>query len=337
LAAAINPKVSAETIKCKYTTTIFWESGPHKYACQVEDNGIFNGYRFNVDRSQGSHLGSNTNDHVQAIYFNDIPNLTNFPTNIAKVFKNLIEIVVKRTKLNEISSEDLRPFPLLKSLQLINNKDLVVIRAGTFVHNPRLEVLNFSGSGIAHVEPKTLTGLHYLRALYFGDTPCKSLNYATTRDGVGSMVRAIDAEACHADIHTTTEPPKTTQHPMSEMIDDNDKKIQKLKSDIQRVKLENIKSQSEVFMVTNRFDTEEHKMQVLKRNMQVLTNSINDSEMELQRCTKKNVNLASGNPLPTATVPQFTSYDDLKQQVNHCTKVREEAKKIFEEMFGRRR
>ncbi|KAG5680407.1 hypothetical protein PVAND_009916 [Polypedilum vanderplanki] len=96
-----------------------------------------------------------SDDDVNFFYLTGA-NLNFFPRNLENVFKNLELIYIYDSKLIEITSEDLKPFPKLKYFRLYGNP-IEVIREDLFTHNPELEVLYLENNEINHIYPKALS------------------------------------------------------------------------------------------------------------------------------------------------------------------------------------
>ena len=108
---------------------------------------------------------------------------------LQKFFTNLIVLDVYATGLQEIYKEDLKPFPDLRFLSLINN-ELKTINFVLFVYNPNLEVLLLSGNRIEIVND-SFEFLSNLRYLSFKNNLCKSGDAKNNRTEVTALIEEI--------------------------------------------------------------------------------------------------------------------------------------------------
>ncbi|KAG5680349.1 hypothetical protein PVAND_009859 [Polypedilum vanderplanki] len=183
------------TIKCYYQMWKYWEANGIEYQCKVQNNEIFNENRVTIEKAEGEHKNGKSDDDVKFFVITGAK-LQFFPRNLENVFKNLELIFIWNSKLIEITSEDLKPFPKLKSFKLEENP-IEVIREDLFINNPDLEVLYLENNKINHIDPKALSHLNKLRAIWFKNNLCKfDKSEVTTRSEVLQIVKKIEQGQC---------------------------------------------------------------------------------------------------------------------------------------------
>ncbi|KAG5679119.1 hypothetical protein PVAND_008711 [Polypedilum vanderplanki] len=175
--------VASVTIECNYTMDY-----DEFYPCKVQNIDIFNGDRLFIEKAVGKHDKRKTDDDVEALWIDDA-NTKFFPRNINNVFKNLVLISIRNSSLIEITSDDLKVFPQLKTLILFKNQ-IEVIREDTFKFNPNLEHIYLNYNKISHIEPKSFSGLENLNFLLLNGNVCK-FGYAEDREEVLEVITEL--------------------------------------------------------------------------------------------------------------------------------------------------
>jgi hypothetical protein len=200
------------------------------YYCYVKNQQIFNGSRVTVDDVTGKHEKPKKSDDVNGFIVLNAPNMNKFPSGLESFLENLTLISVENSKLSEITSEDLTPFPQMRVLILRNNK-ISAIKANLFINNRHLEAISFYGNEIKHIDSNVFDVLKFtLTLLDFSATPCTSLGYAATRDDVVTTIRRINDEGCYSDEHATTTTTTTTRNPLLDLIDRQNLEMENLKN-----------------------------------------------------------------------------------------------------------
>lgn len=176
-------------IECSYVES-------ELYGCGVQNVKIFNGQRIKIDSAVGTHDDYKSNDDVEEIWIRSSPNLSLFPTNLEKVFKNLISISIYDSKLQQITQSDLKPFVNLKILQLHYN-ELKLLPENLFRFNPKLEEIYLNSNQISHIDPNVFDGLANLKKLNLDGNKCKvSFDTAYKRAAVVDIINRIRAGGC---------------------------------------------------------------------------------------------------------------------------------------------
>ncbi|KAG5679607.1 hypothetical protein PVAND_009167 [Polypedilum vanderplanki] len=198
------PVGNSVTIKCYYYLDHgYWPAHNREYQCHVLSIEVFTEDRVNIEKAEGNHRSEKSDDDVKT--FTIIrSNLTYFPRNVENIFKNLERFHIYDSNLIEITSEDLRPFPKLKSFYLDGNP-IEIIRESLFVHNSELEILYLVNNKINHIDPNALNHLNKLNAIWFNKNTCKiDKNKAESRPEVLEMVKQIEQGQCQSPKSTTT-------------------------------------------------------------------------------------------------------------------------------------
>lgn len=190
------PAVTTSKMDCIFVSTK--NSNTELYACLAEDNGIFRGSRANIDSAEGVHQHGKRNADVNGVYFILIENLRFFPSNMNKVFGNLLMINVQMSRLSEITEIDLKPFTKLRFLFLVLNH-IKFLANGLFQHNKDLREVQLSGNQISKIEPLVFDGLNSLHVLELVKNKCrKPFGAAETRAEVLEFIRRIKAGECYS-------------------------------------------------------------------------------------------------------------------------------------------
>ncbi|KAG5680454.1 hypothetical protein PVAND_009962 [Polypedilum vanderplanki] len=227
------------TIKCNYYMSGNWPTYRRGYQCDVQNKEVFTGERVTIENVEGNHENGKSDDDVK-FFFIDSAYLKYFPRNLENVFKNLELIFIQYSKLIEITSEDLKPFPKLKNFKLYENP-IEVIREDLFIHNIELEVLDLYKNEINHIYPKALSHLNKLRAIDLRGNVCEfDKNQATTRSEVLEIIKKIEQGQCLSPKYTTT---TTTENPL--ILENKQLKQQNEQKQNKNLKLKNVPNKKE--------------------------------------------------------------------------------------------
>lgn len=122
----------------------------------------------------GNHDAGKTLESVAFLDIRD-ENLVSIPQNLAFFFTNLTGIIIVNSKLQQLTSDDLRPFYGLQLLQIVGNP-LTTLHAETFRYNPELMVVNLSSNKIMAVGKNLLLNLPAIRSVFFSGNSCVNEN-----------------------------------------------------------------------------------------------------------------------------------------------------------------
>lgn len=111
---------------------------------------------------------------VKSFYVYQSPMCNYVPSAITNHFRNLTILVIAHGGLKEVTKADLKPFKQLKGLYLDNNK-LAVLEEDLFVHNPKLQEINFSKNQLSHIAHNILDSLIFLNKAGFYSNRCINL------------------------------------------------------------------------------------------------------------------------------------------------------------------
>lgn len=181
------------------------------YTCIVKNKQIFStGQRLIIDSALGVHENNKTDDDVTMILISYVTNLKFFPKNIDKVFRSLTAISIVNAHLEELTEEDLRPFPNLEFLHVSSNNLKRLVR-DLFENNLQLKGIDLSGNQqLSHIAPHIFDKLEYLEALDVRGNNCKHVlwHWPHFRSGVLELGERINNGECSEDeeIIEDTEP-----------------------------------------------------------------------------------------------------------------------------------
>lgn len=116
------------------------------------------------------HMDGKNRADIEMLYLKDNQKIIQLPPNMHKIFPNLLGIRLMYSKLNAISSDDLK-FPKLKALYLgINERE--TLDANLIEHMPNLELAGFDHNKIMKVGDGILNSLPKLKFVYFNNNVC---------------------------------------------------------------------------------------------------------------------------------------------------------------------
>jgi FtsZ-binding cell division protein ZapB len=243
------------TIKCAFTMTAVWQSRGPYYMCQVQNRDIFRGQSMTIASIEGAHLPGMTDHDVQAFFLNGAHNLNQIPANLSGVFPNLVMLSIDNSKITDLTSDDLKPFPKLKYF-IMTSSLIEVIRGDLFAHTPRIEVIDFRNShNLEHIDPRTFSGLKKLRNLALVNPNCRSLFSAEVKEATVCMVRMVEAGECLSPFEVSSSSSSTSSSSsstsssslpwtsdttlLSKMNQQLDQETKKLNQKIENLQLEN--------------------------------------------------------------------------------------------------
>lgn len=123
-----------------------------------------------LENVTGTHLENKTNADVEFLYIVQ-QNLTYVPSNIETFFPNLKGIQYYISNLQQISANDLKPFPQLL-LFYVHTGFITSLDADLFKHTPDLQWLGFFRNKIEHIGVNLLGNLTGLQHIHLGENPC---------------------------------------------------------------------------------------------------------------------------------------------------------------------
>jgi len=149
-------------LNCRYAVQVYW--------WQLQEIYVYHCHVTRIDESdsttavtgvQGTHFEGFDFEDVQGLEINNQPEFSQIFTNIEDFFPNLIAMRFENGNLSTISSEDLRPFPNLWRLNVVQ-QSLTALDGNLFQHNPDLEIISFQHNQITNVGHGLLSGLNRL-------------------------------------------------------------------------------------------------------------------------------------------------------------------------------
>lgn len=181
-------------MKCKFQSSN-WSDGEVSYYCRVENNRIFNNSRVKIDNVNGGHLKDKTDFDVKGLFISSISNVGFMPEYIQYYF-DLTKISIISSNLLEISQSDLKPFPNLHYLNLLDNS-IKVIEADLFQFNPGMTHIFLNKNQITSIEYGAFDGLFNIKNLNLKDNKCRNaLTQSTLKSDILIMISRIKAGDC---------------------------------------------------------------------------------------------------------------------------------------------
>jgi Leucine rich repeat len=125
--------------------------GAH-YRCQANNQGdlILDRSNRQIDSLAGKHQDWNTNANLKGVYIDDSKVLY-FPLGLEKLIVNLEGIAIQKSKLKEISKDDLKEYKNLRLIDLYYN-DIQFLEPNLFENNPNLKYIAFHDNKLAHID-----------------------------------------------------------------------------------------------------------------------------------------------------------------------------------------
>jgi Leucine-rich repeat (LRR) protein len=173
------------TLNCKYR-----QDTSHDYECFVDKLEIQSIDSRNITAVTGFHVQGKSNENVNGIRL-IYTNISHFPRNLEKFFKNLEYFHIWKSNLKEISADDLKPFPKLKVLDLFAN-EIEKVDENLFNFTPHLEVISFAANKIQKLEKGAFDGLKMLRKLDFEKNLCYESDDESDEDDLKKLIEEIE-------------------------------------------------------------------------------------------------------------------------------------------------
>ncbi|KAG5680510.1 hypothetical protein PVAND_010017 [Polypedilum vanderplanki] len=284
----------------------WWQTYRNEYQCVVQNKEVFDGNRVTIEKAEGNHESGKSDDDVKFFYLTGA-NLKYFPRNLEYVFKNLELIYIYNSKLIEITSEDLKPFPKLKYFKLYENP-IEVIRENLFINNPDLEVLYLLSNKINHIDPKALSHLNKLRAIDLNDNVCKfDKDQVETRSEVLEIIKKIEQGQCLSPKYTTT----TTENPLI-------LKIKQHKQQNENLKLKNVSNEKEQNI--KKFTEENQKLRKIIDDQEKI---LKEHKTKIEEMTQNNQEIKD----------KFKNFETKNEEMEkNVEKILEISEKLFEKL-----
>ncbi|KAL7013606.1 hypothetical protein ACKWTF_015488 [Chironomus riparius] len=176
-------------IKCDYKmgfSAIF----KSLYECNVQNN-------LNITSEQSAMIGFASDNHTLGKTHNDVnifkaynKNIQYFPKGLEKIFPNLLRIHIERGYLEDLNSEDLRPYPKLVELYLWGN-NIQVLENGLFAYNTNLQHVSFSHNSIIHIDENVFDDLTKLTYLWLYGSNCFNAGTSNSSIDVKNIIQSL--------------------------------------------------------------------------------------------------------------------------------------------------
>lgn len=157
---------AAIDFNCTYVE-LKWGSN---FSCKAENFEITS--KDNRDLSMSS--GTDSEVHKVELFnvFNQIVHF--FPRKLEEIFPHLNAIRIFHCELQEIKSEDLKPFGKNLKKLFLGRNEIKILESDLFVHSPKLESFGVRENQILTVEDGTFKNVPELMMLDMGNNPCFS-------------------------------------------------------------------------------------------------------------------------------------------------------------------
>ena len=186
----------------------------YQYICSPADT--VNGFD-EITSIVGEHYEGKSNFDVKGIWFFENPMLMQIPDKIIDFFPNLRTFAMRVTRVSSISSENLRSFPNLIEFSLVGTRELTSLDSSLFIHNPKLQLIDFRSNGLTHVGHGLFSGLTDLTAADFRFNYCTH-GQASIREELPALIEDLKI-SCPWFEEETTAPPDQCAIECSEKID----------------------------------------------------------------------------------------------------------------------
>lgn len=181
------------TLNCDFYHLYF--TNEKLYACRVQNPDSFRNASVEINKIEGMHLESKTNDDVREFSTSPWTNFKFLPKNLGKIFKHLTMIEIAFSKIAEIHQSDLKDFKKLQYLNLEFNF-LEIIEAHLFKFNTDLETIKLGNNKISHIDSRVFSHLDKLNELRLNDNKCESTFDNAFGEAVKEVVRKIENGEC---------------------------------------------------------------------------------------------------------------------------------------------
>lgn len=156
-----------------------------------------------LENVNGDRPSNETNDEVEYLFTRG-EYLPFMPFGITTFFKNLKALLYQSTSLNNISAEDLKPFPRLEFLDLFDN-NLTWIHGNLFSFTPLLKYISLDSNNIKYIGQDLVTNLIDLEYLLLRENSCIN-SFATNHTIVEELAPQLSV-LCTPQSETSTEEP----------------------------------------------------------------------------------------------------------------------------------
>jgi Leucine-rich repeat (LRR) protein len=140
--------------------------------------------------------------NITGLWFED-QTMNFMPKGLEKFFPKIERISITRSKLKELTKEDLAPFPMLKNLWIRRN-DLETLPSNLFEANPELNHVQFNNEKLKFVGENILSPLKKLKYADFSDNPCINMHAASKKE-IPALIAELQ-DKCQQPQETKPEP-----------------------------------------------------------------------------------------------------------------------------------
>ncbi len=187
LICIISPPTFALTLHCKFNDYIY----DGNYKCEVENLRIIERNEI-VSEISGTHISARRSNADVIILEIEDQTVYYLPKDLGQFFPNLYYLNVYRSKLREITKNDLKDFPKLKTIAVGYN-DIESLPGDLFENNQELVHVGFPSNKIKTIGQNIFKSLSHLEGANFLRNECIS-QQASNRDFIDDLVNTIKNE-----------------------------------------------------------------------------------------------------------------------------------------------
>lgn len=152
---------------------------------------VFTGDQQYVESVIENHLGNRNNSDVRGVIIKNQKIIKKFPRNIGNFFPNLESLAIKKTSIDQISSDDLVGLENIKVFDFFSNQ-VKVVSGNLFRNNPLLKHVSFGANPLEHVTREPFDDLKHLESLYMKYTDCINQRADSNRHEVANILQHLE-------------------------------------------------------------------------------------------------------------------------------------------------
>jgi hypothetical protein len=259
---------------------------------------------------------------VKSLKFNS-QTMNFMPKGLEKLFPQIEQIIIYRSKLKELKKEDLAPFPMLKDL-FISRNDLETLPSNLFEANPSLMYVKFNGNKLKFVGENILSPLKKLIWADFERNPCID-KHAASKEEIPAVIAELHNK-CKPPQETKPEPQQelltTTIKDFESIVDSQNKKILDLSSKLD----ENVKSLEKF---NESFDSAETNLTESQLKVEELESKL----VESSELREENINLTKQlEECEAISSENQENFEKLQAKLKICETLSKKAEKEIEDL-----
>lgn len=209
------------------------------YACQATASTLATINNRNVTGLSGTSKAGKMPSDVQSLIIRD-RTCQYFPRQLEKFMPNLEMVVIERSGLKEIQSNDLKPLKKLRFLYLSSN-NLEILEDHLFEENSRLEIVNIDSNSIHAIGFSILKPLTSLKEISFLNNRCINES-ASNSTAIAKLKKSIVVKCSPSYVHILMDKISS----LEKKIDDqnHEQKSEKIRISSLKTKIENVNDEA---------------------------------------------------------------------------------------------